>query len=185
MSNLLKHIIQEIKNESTGADKKLFDASVSRLMGVAMRYVQDEATAHDVIQDAYIRIFKAIEAFDYHTEAETWSWMFRITSREAIRWLRRTKKQERISNHHPTMRNDIAVQIHEDIADKKLILMKCLQENERIAFNLFAIEGYSHLEVAKILEIKESSSRSLVTRARKKLQTQWIKMEENEKQRIS
>lgn len=182
----LKLILDNINQNRTGAEKALFDTSSDRLLAVALRYVYHEETARDVLQEGYIRIFKAIRTFQYQSESETWSWMNRIITREALRWIK-LEKRNREKKSIPAFSNKDTYHIHHPLMeDEKFRLLQCLNESERIAFNMFAIEGFSHQEVAQELNIAESSSRSLVARARKKLQVQLQKIDHYEqRQRIS
>ncbi len=181
----LKVILENICQNRAGAEKLLFDASSDRLLAVALRYVYHEEAARDVLQEAYIRIFNAVKQFNYQSEAETWSWMNRIISREALRWIK-TEKRNRDRKSINVLKNTSYQVNHPLMEDEKFRLMQCLNESERIAFNMFAIEGFSHQEVAQELNVAESSSRSLVARARKKLQIQLQKIDHYERQqRIS
>lgn len=170
----LKTNIDQIKRGSSKAEKELFDASSHHLMTVALRYVVDQSAARDVLQESYIRIFQKLHQFQYETEVATLAWMKRITAREAIRWLKKQQRWKRtdtqlteqtISKEHP-MFND-------DLYQNLLVLAT----DQRLVFNMYAIEGYSHKEIAKKLQIAESSSRSLLSRARKILVEQFKKKE--------
>ena len=162
----LKTIIENIQRGSATAEKKLFLASDCHLMTVALRYVVDKAAAKDVVQESYIRIFNTLPKFRYKSEAATMAWMRRITSREAIRWL---KKQQRWQKVDIQPFAGTITESHPMFADDLYRNLLILPTNQRLVFNMHAIEGYSHKEIAAKLEIAESSSRSLLTRARKKL----------------
>ena len=165
----LKTNIEEIKRGSKKAEKALFVASNRHLMTVALRYVVDNSAARDVLQESYIRIFDKIASFRYENEAATLGWMRQITSREAIRWLKKQKRWQdtdiqpfagTITESHPMFQDDLY---------RSLLI---LPTDQRLVFNMHAIEGYSHQEIAEKLNIATSSSRSLLTRARKKLKQQ-------------
>ena len=165
----LKTNIEKIKRGSKKAEKALFIASNRHLMTVALRYVVDKSAARDVLQESYIRIFNSLPAFRYESEAATLGWMRRITSREAIRWL---KKQKRWQNTDIQPFAGTISEIHPMFQDDLYRSLLILPTDQRLVFNMHAIEGYSHQEIAEKLNIATSSSRSLLTRARKKLKQQ-------------
>ncbi len=154
------------------AQKALFLQTSNHLKSVALRYVQYSTAADDVLQETYIRIYNNLSRFRYESDAAAMGWMRQITAREAIRYI---KQHQRWSEHD----NKVPIINHHEIQpmgmdDMYQMLVK-LPDNQRIVFNLVAIEGYSHKEVAAQLDIKESSSRSLLTRARQNLQDQLSK----------
>jgi len=144
----------------------------------------DETKSQDILQEAFIRIFKAIKTYDSNKGALS-TWMRKITVNVALRSL--SKKNLEIStltvDFHD--RQVIAPEVmnkfnHDDL----LKIVQTLPEGYRQVFNLSVIDGYSHKEIGKMLNIKEVSSRSNLSRAkqilRKKLQTftnsdQWTK----------
>jgi RNA polymerase sigma-70 factor (ECF subfamily) len=180
---MLKKLIREIQKKRSKAERQLFDATTERLMAVALRYVVDQHVARDVLQESYIRIFKGLKKFEYSSEAECWSWMNRIVAREALRWIKKSKRWNEIKQNGSSPLISISPE-HPCYEDEKFNMLKCLRPEERFVFNLYALEGYSHKEIAEEMELAESSSRSLLTRARKKLQTQIQKMNNYEERQI-
>lgn len=162
----LKTIINQIKEGSPKAEKALFKNTTGHLMTVALRYVVDSSAARDVLQETYIRVFQQLPKFRYESEAATMAWLRMITSREAIRWL---KKQKRWQNTDIQPFAGTIEQNHPMFEDEMYRCLLVLPTDQRLVFNMHAIEGYSHKEIAERLQIAESSSRSLLTRARKKL----------------
>lgn len=146
-------------------------------MAVALRYTLDDQAARDVLQEAYIRIFSSIGKFHYHSDGETWSWLQRIVVNEALRWINKNRRWSKIRNIAPG--NEVVRQVNHLYRDDKMEMLKCLRKEERIVFNMYAIEGYSHKEIAKTMGLAVGSSRSLLTRARKKLKQQ-VELLENQ-----
>ncbi|MBT8219848.1 MAG: RNA polymerase sigma factor [Bacteroidia bacterium] len=149
------------------AQKQLFLKTSSQLKAVALRYVRDVSTADDVLQESYIRIFNQLTNFEYINDESTIGWMRKITAREAIRIIKKDQRwlDNNKSNFTPEIQNSNPMMMD----DMYQMLMR-LPDNQRVVFNLVAIEGYSHKEIASELGIEKSSSRSLLTRARKNLQ---------------
>ncbi len=125
----------------------------------------DENLAKDILQETYIKIFKALQHFEYKNEATTFSWMKQISINESLKMLKKNKRKLEIEGAYK--RTNTAFNQHElHIQDLYKALTK-LPEKQRIVFNLYAVEGYKHNEIAKLLEIKEEYSRTLLARARK------------------
>ncbi len=162
----LKAILVQIKKGSSKAEKNLFLTTTDHLMTVALRYVVDSSAARDVLQESYIRIFQQLPRFKYENERATIAWMRRITAREAIRWL---NKQKRWRNTDIQPFAGTITENHPMFQDELYRCLLILPTDQRLVFNMHAIEGYSHKEIAEKLQVAESSSRSLLTRARKKL----------------
>ena len=169
--NLENLIISSSKGDQV-AQKALFLQTSGHLKTVALRYVQYSEAADDVLQETYIRIFRGLAKFRYENDSATMGWMRQITSREAIRYIRQHNRWNEHDNKIPIITHHETQPMVLDDMYKMLIQ---LPDNQRIVFNLVAIEGYSHKEAAAELGIQESSSRSILTRARQSLQLQLTK----------
>ncbi|MDR3339247.1 MAG: sigma-70 family RNA polymerase sigma factor [Candidatus Symbiothrix sp.] len=154
------------KNESW-ARKRLYELYAPTMMGVCMRYTNNGEAAKDILHEGFIKIFTKIDAFLGKGSFE--GWMRRIFATTALEFLEK----------EPFVAPEIAEQ--EENFDETIVermsaeeIMKCISElspGYRKIFNLHAIEGYSHAEIAKMLNIKEGSSRSQFAHARQVLQT--------------
>ena len=171
----LRELITYCKKGRTKAQRALFDLTCDQLKSVAMRYVVDSSAAEDVLQESYIRIFKGIDQFQYVNDAATHGWMRRITTTEALRYLKKNRNWHRAMNDGIEMEMPTVEQDHALFRDELFQLLMALPLNQRMVFNLAIIEGYSHKEIAEQLGIAVSSSRSLLTRARALLQSRIIK----------
>ena len=166
---------QEIIKYCQAGDRKAFkvlvDTYAPKLKGICLRYMKDEFSAQDVLQDSFIKIFKCIN--DYKCEGSFEGWMSKITVRSALQELRKRKHKivylENGTNHlEPRVDADIDLNLNEnDILE----MINSLPDHYRVVFNMHVIEGYSHLEISELLGIGESTSRTKLTRARKKIQS--------------
>lgn len=139
-------------------------------MSVARRYVGSAAVAQDIVQESMIRVFHQIAKIDVRSEAEFGGWISKITSREAIRWLKKQKRFVFQEELHPEMFKPTLPQNNHFEKEELMDLLMELPEGYRTVFNLYVIEEYSHKEIAALLEITPSASRSQLTRARMMVQ---------------
>ncbi|TVR82668.1 MAG: RNA polymerase sigma factor [Saprospirales bacterium] len=166
----LKTIFPELKKGNRKAQKEFFEYSSDILMGTALRYTNDMNASKDVLQEAYIRIFRSINDFEFREEEQFWGWLHLIVSREALRWMRRNKKYFLTDDFHSVSSNGVKKTPEFLFQDDLLIHLSKLPESHRIVFNLYVVEGYSHKEIMEITGISEINTRSYLSRARKKLQ---------------
>ena len=174
----LHQSIEKSKKGDRLSQRMLFELTCSFLKGVALRYVADESAVDDILQETYIRVFKNVASFKYVNDAATMGWMRQITAMESIRYIKKNKRWHEMSSEQ--VRPAIS-QPTKAFEDEMYKMLQQLPLKQRIVFNMAAIEGYSHKEIATQLEIAESSSRSLLTRARFYLQNQLKKNDSYEK----
>ena len=147
-----------------------------QLMTVARRYCRDDHAAKDVLQDAFIRIFKGIK--NYQPTGSFVAWMRRIVINVALYNKGKSSYQNEQENldqvTHPLISPEAISNLHtEDL----IALIQQLPEGFRDVFNLYIIEGYSHDEIAELLQIAPGTSRSQLVRARQKLQAMILELE--------
>ncbi|MBQ9185462.1 MAG: sigma-70 family RNA polymerase sigma factor [Bacteroidales bacterium] len=158
------------------AQKAIFDALAPKMMAVCLRYAGDREVAEDVLQDGFVTLFTKLESFSGDGSFEGWA--RKIFVNTALMSLRK-KDALRDSGDLElvTGRASEAASQLQTLGYKELMsLVAELPPVYRTAFNLFAIEGYSHKEIAEALGITEATSRSHVNRARTYLQERIKKM---------
>ena len=166
-----KQLITGCKKGETWAQKQVYELYASAMFSVCFRYVSDRETARDLLQDGFIKVFTKADTF---TEAGSFAgWIRRIFVTTALEYLRQKdvlKESVDVEEFENRIEQGDATIMEKITADD---LMKCISElsdGYRTIFNLYAIEGYSHAEIAKMLGISENTSRSQFMRARKILQ---------------
>jgi len=171
---LVKACIQKLPS----AQKLLFERYSRKMMGICLRYAEDSLEAQDVVQDGFIKVFNAIETFHYQGSLE--GWIKRIIVNTALDNYRKNKKRK----FTVELDSEAAIEIKDEddivggITNKYLLkLIMRLPEGYRLVFNLFAIEGYSHKEIAEELGISINTSKSQFARARAYLQKELNKTE--------
>lgn len=138
-------------------------------MGIAIRYVKDENSAKDILQESFIRIFSSLQKFEYQSENAFMAWMKRITINEAIRWLKKYNNhflevEENSQSEAYTSKNSNI--LSELYTQDLLAALQTLPQGYQVVFNLYVIEGFSHKEIGELLKISESTSRSQLSRAK-------------------
>ena len=154
-------IFQACKAGDARGQRILYDLFKSKLMGLCRRYTSSREEAQDVLQESFIRIFKNFNQLKSPDKLE--SWMKSITVRTAINYYHKGKGSGLTYIDIDTISNEIS--IHQTsiahLTDEYLIsLVNALPDGCRIVFNMFAIEGYNHSEIATMLQISEGTSRS-------------------------
>jgi RNA polymerase sigma-70 factor (ECF subfamily) len=150
------------------AQRKLYEDNYGPLMGLCLRYANNQDDALDILHDGYIKVFRHIGKYQPGTSLI--AWMRRIMVNTAIDYYRKKSRRrtedldaaQGVQGHDPSVISSMAT------AD----ILECIQRLSpayRSVFNLYVIEGYSHKEVADVLSITESTSRSNLVKARLKL----------------
>lgn len=165
-----EEILEGCKANREECQKLLFE-KYSRLMtGVCMRYADRYEEAQDIVQDGFIKVFKKIETFTGKGSLE--GWIRKIMVNTALDHLRRTKAERfNVSVDDVEFKLKDKQEIIASMqADDLLKIIRTLPVGYRTVFNMYAIEGYTHKEIAKELDISENTSKSQYSRARALLQ---------------
>ena len=170
-------IIQLAVDNNRQAQRKIYTQFSAKMLGVCRQYIKDIHQAEDVMITAFMKVFTNIKNFENKGSFE--GWIRRIMVNECISYIRVQKKVNFIEDERYTEEsfNNIESQLSlEDIQ----YLIDSLPDGYRMVFNLFAIEGYKHHEIASMLGINEGTSKSQLSQARKMLQTQINKLKNYE-----
>ena len=155
--------------------EQLYRKYANEMHSICLAYEPDRDGAKDILQEAFVKIFKSIASFDNRGSLK--GWIRRIITNTAIDHYRQKQKEltfidvEKISNTISGDNEELSVLESQDI----LTQVKRLPEGARIVFNLFALEGFSHKEIAEKLSITEGTSKSQFSRAKQLLQ-EWVKL---------
>lgn len=164
--NLQEELIRKCKSGDKKSQYRLYKMYSRSLYNAVLRIVSNSMDAEDVLQDSFIKAFQNIHTLD-NTKALS-SWLRRIAINEALGFLR----QKKIS--FLSIDIDIVAEEEEDWEDVPMELIhnkiKTLPEGCRVIFNLFLLEEYSHKEIANVLSISESTSKTQYKRAKQLLQ---------------
>ena len=168
-----RKLIEACKNNDASAQKLLYETFARKMMSVCLRYADNREMAEDFLQDGFIKVFSSIRSYSYEGSFE--GWMRRVFVNTALESLRKNdllRNGVDLDSLDPQQEADYSA-VDKISADELMELIAQLPPGFRTVFNMFAVEGYSHKEMAHALNITESTSRSQYTRAKKLLQ-KWI-----------
>ena len=170
-------LIESCKKGDRAAQKILYDRLAPRMFPVCIRYIGDRTAAEDTLQDGFVTLFTRLESYKGDGSFEGWARRIFVTT--ALMSLRK-KDALKMSDELEAVRGmkaDTASQM-QNIGYKELMqLVMSLPPGFRTVFNMYAIEGYSHKEIAEMLGITETTSRTQFSRARAWLQGKLQKLE--------
>ncbi len=162
-------LIEGCRREDNFFRRRLYDLYSQQMMGICFRYTGDKFLSQDLLHDGFIKVFQSVKNFNYRGEGSLKAWMSRIFVNVALDYL---KKNDTL-NHTVLLENGHDAEITVDEQEAKAIpddiLMRFVAElptGYRMVFNLYTFEEMSHKEIANMLHINESSSRSQLYRAK-------------------
>ncbi|WP_165824104.1 RNA polymerase sigma factor [Pseudochryseolinea flava] len=172
-----KKLFEQCKKRDGRAQRELYDLFKARLMGLCRRYTKDRDDAQDLLQDTFIKIFSRIDQVSSEEKLE--GWMLSVAVNTAIDFYRQKKRNEVFVSS--TTDHDVADTAYElildNLTDEYLIqLVNELPDGCRVVFNLSIVEGYSHQEISKLLDVTESTSRSQLHYAKQLLKEKLSKV---------
>lgn len=169
-------LIEEcIKAENSRSQKALYKEYYSYAMSVSMRYSSNKEDAIELTNDSFVKVFKNLHTFDLTKSFK--SWFRRIIINLAIdRYRAKKREAEHVSLQDLSPVPGNYEEIISSLTVKDILsLLNQLPQNQKMVFNLYEIENYSHSEISIILGITESSSRSCLTRAKARLRELFTK----------
>lgn len=164
-----EEIIYKCREGNSKAQTELYRLFSRKMYGVCLRYAKDNADAEDILQEGFVRVFSKIGQFEFKGSFE--GWMRRIMVNTA---LEKFRKNDRLYPVEEMKIYESTEMVEETIssitADELMKIIQELPPRYKMVFNLYAIEGYSHLEIADMMSISEGTSKSNLSRARMILQ---------------
>ena len=163
-----KQLIKKAAAGNYEAQKRIYEKNAPKMLGVCRQYVKDLQFAEDVMIGGFLKVFKNLDSFKFNGSFE--GWIRRIMIRESISYVR--KKQFVVYDDELYERNEGESNIISSEMDVEHIqmLIDALPVGYKMVFILYVVEGYKHNEIAELLQISESTSKSQLFKARKMLQ---------------
>lgn len=176
MDQEINSIIELALKGNQAAMGEIYRRFAPKLFALCLRYNSDRQDAEDALQDGFLCIFKNLSSFKGTGSFE--GWMKRIVINESLKRLQNKPNFSDISTAG-TFIEDVSLPdaISHLSEDELLNLIDSLPEGYKLVFNMYVIEGYSHLEIAEMLDINESTSRSQLVKARRLLQNKLLKIQ--------
>lgn len=168
-----RHIVDLMRKGEPSAMDKFYQEYADYLTGVCARYISDEDTLKDVMQESLVKIFTQFHQFEYWGKGSLKAWITKVAVNEALTQLQK-EKQTYIALHGPDIENlpdEEGEEPDTDGVDTGTLLgfVRKLPPGYRAVLNLFVVEGKSHKEIAEILQIQPSTSASQYLRAKRML----------------
>lgn len=163
-----------------GSKEYIYKCCYGYILSITLRYVKNEFDAEELTNESFMRAFNKIESFnsketDTRFEKSFRSWLARIAVNISIDFLRTKKQLMALDdvNEQDIGPQQVSASSELYVADI-LKMLDQLPDIQRTIFNLYEVEGYSHEEVSTMLVIPESTSRTYLTRAKKKLRKLYL-----------
>jgi len=188
MIELLRMTDHELADRCTRGDRlaqqQVYRQYAPRMFAVCCRYLSSRADAEDALISAFTRVFDGIGGFRHEGSFE--GWIRRIVVNEALQVLRRNRRFMRHTGLETAEDEVEAAPVPDTLgANELLALVSEMPEGYRAVFNLYAIDGYSHAEIAESLGISEGTSKSQLNKGRRWLQQRIEGLEKMSERKIS
>jgi len=171
-------LIEGCLQNSPSAQKAVYERYSPKMYAICIRYVGDSESAKDILIQGFLKVLNKIAQFKREGSFE--GWIRRIIVNESLTYLRKNKFMHLEVDLETAEREpDYNFVQNTFEADELIALVNLLPPGYKTVFNLFAIEGYSHKEIAEMMGINENTSKSQLSRARKHLQELLLKREIN------
>ncbi|MFD2572272.1 RNA polymerase sigma factor [Spirosoma soli] len=169
-------LVAALKRGESRAHKVVYERFAGKMLAVCTRYCANRADAEEVMLDGFMRVFEKIDQFRQDGSFE--GWIRRIMVTESLMFLRKNKQwRQEIPIEEATVEPDYEWADTAVNENDLLHIVNQLPDGYRTIFNLYAIEGYAHAEIAEMLGISEGTSKSQLSRARTILQANLKKLE--------
>jgi len=176
----LNKLIRQCADNDRKAQEEIYQLFAGKLFSICLKYSKNKQEAQDNFQDGFITIFDKIGQFRFNGSFE--GWMKRVMVNTVLVKYRKKNVLNIVTEEIP---DEVVVDIDdEDISlDFLLNLIQSLPDRYRMVFNLYVLDGHSHKEISKLLQIAEGTSKSNLARARGILKNK-IEMHQERQQSI-
>jgi RNA polymerase sigma-70 factor (ECF subfamily) len=168
-SDIHRHLIEECRKGSRKAQAEIYSLYYKAMYNTSLRMVGITDIAEDIMQESFLKAFKNLD--QYRGEVSFGAWLKKIVVNRSLDYLRKKQMvKEDISDHENELIAEEEVMIEDSITVEEIRKeIQKLPTGYRVVLSLYLLEGYDHEEIAEILNITPSTSRSQFARARKKL----------------
>lgn len=164
------HLIENCINGDRKSQKGMYDKFSGKMFAICLRYSKNQMDAEDILQEGFVKLFNNLNRF--RGEGSFEGWVRRIFVNTAIEHIRRKNMNTAVGEGLENSIADKRQSALDNLYEKDLIkTSRTLSDGYRTVFNMYAVEGYSHKEIAGQLGITESTSKSQFSRAKALLRT--------------
>lgn len=164
-----EQLIRACQKADPKAQRRVYEKYAPKMLGVCRRYLPDEFEAEEAMVEGFIKVFANVGRFEGKGSFE--GWIRRIVVNEALMALRAKKQFGWQTSYDEVLYEPNPQPFESSLETEELLkLVNDLPAGYRTVFNLYAVEGYSHEEIATTLGISEGTSKSQLSRARAQLQ---------------
>lgn len=158
------------------AQESLYRAMASKMFNVCLRYATSEEEAEDMLQNGFIKVFQCVHSF--RGEGSFEGWLRRVFVNTAIEMVRRNRRIQQTVSVDDIFEGEQQTFDMDGLEVSDLLaIIQQLPDGYRMVFNMYAVEGYSHKEIAEALNISEGASKSQLSRARAWLKSRLVMLE--------
>ncbi|MGB3526664.1 MAG: RNA polymerase sigma factor [Flavobacteriales bacterium] len=178
LENTFTHPVRELseyelarrcQREERSAQEALYARFARRMFAVCLRYARHRPEAEDLLQEGFVRVFDKLDGFRMEGSLE--GWIRRIMVHTCINHLRKKSVRDEVLGTDHVRERSVAPVALSNLGQEELMgLVQELPAGYRAVFNLYAIEGFDHAEIAALMGFGESTSRSQLAKARQQLQ---------------
>ncbi len=169
-------LIEGCRRNDREAQKALYDFMAPKMLSVCCRYVKDRMEAEDILVKSFMKVFERLDQFK--SEGSFEGWIRKIVVNESLTYLRKNKNMYLETDIEIADREADLQSLETELEAADLLkLVSELPTGYRMVFNLYAIDGFSHKEIAEQIGITESTSKSQLSRARLHLQAKLLEIE--------
>ncbi len=168
-------LVKDCLKGKPSAQRQLYELYAAQMLGVCYLYTKSNDDAEDVMQEGFMKVYLNLHQFKF--EGELGAWIRRIMVNTALNYLKKNKRYQNELAFTETTLHPITDENPElNLNAKELAsLVRQLPVGYQTIFNLHAVEGYSHVEIGRLLGINEGTSRSQYARARSLL-ISWVEI---------
>ncbi len=168
---ITEDVIKACSQNNRIAQRKVYDAYYSVMLAIVRRYIRDDEEVLDVVNQGFVKVFQKVE--QYHFENSFEGWCKRIVINTALDHVRSSKRYKDFFSFDAMMPSH---QIYNDgmnnmSVDELMQVINSISPISKLVFNMFAIDGYSHKEIAERLNISVGTSKWHLSSARKQIQS--------------
>ncbi len=172
----IHELVARCQQNDERAQFALYNMNKAKLKGLCRRYARSDEDAEDIFQEAFVQVFRSLPSLQNVNTLN--AWMRQIFVRTAINYYKKHLKNYEYVGEAPLMfeaTSDHVLILSELSREELLQVIKKLPDGYRVVFNMYALDGFSHAEIAEHLGITESTSKSQYSRAKEWLRNKLSK----------